>query len=90
MKDRWAEAAAAAGVGSGGDEVKLPPAAAAVANLLDAIPKKLLATAAFRCGAHARALQYFETHVRAERGGGLNPAAHADTAGDYSHDEVSG
>lgn len=32
--------------------------------------------AASQCGAHARALQYFETHVRAAHGGGgLNPAA---------------
>jgi hypothetical protein len=28
-----------------------------------------------RCGAYARALQYFERHVRQRHGGGLNPAA---------------
>lgn len=29
-----------------------------------------------RCGAYARALQYFETFVRQQHGGGLNPAAY--------------
>lgn len=31
--------------------------------------------AAVRCGSYARALQYFETFVRQQHGGGLNPAA---------------
>ena len=44
-------------------------------QLLESIPAALLARAAFGCGAHARALQYYETHVRACHGGGLNPAA---------------
>ncbi len=45
------------------------------------------AQAASQCGAHARALQYFETHVRAARNGGINPAAlHS---AQYSDAEVS-
>ena len=46
------------------------------------------AQAAYECGANARALQYFETHVRAVRGGGaLNPSAA--TSATYLDDEVS-
>ena len=37
--------------------------------------QELLATAAHACGAHARALLHYETHVRAARGGGLNASA---------------
>ena len=37
----------------------------ALASLLDAVPRKLLARAALRCGAPARALLYFEEHIRA-------------------------
>jgi hypothetical protein len=40
-----------------------------------------------RCGAHARALQYYESHVRAERKGGLNPAA-ARTSVEYKDEQV--
>ena len=40
-----------------------------------------------QCGAHARSLQYFETHVRTVHGGGLNPAAYRSAT--YSDDEVS-
>ena len=47
----------------------------------------LLAQAASDCGAHARALLYFEAHVRAAHGGGYNPAAHKSTV--YSDDDVS-
>ena len=39
----------------------------ALASLLDAVPRKLLARAALRCGAPARALLYFEEHIRAEK-----------------------
>lgn len=46
-----------------------------VALLLESIPVELQARAAFQCGAHARALLYFETHVRAKESGALNPAA---------------
>ena len=50
-------------------------------------PQDLLAQAAADCGAHARALLYFEAHVRAAHGGGYNPAAHKSTV--YSDDDVS-
>ena len=44
--------------------------------------------AASQCGAHARALQYYEMHVRAgHNGGGLNPAAL--TSAQYSDADVS-
>lgn len=46
-----------------------------VGELLEAIPKQVLAGASFRCQAYARALMYFELHVRATSGA-LNPAAH--------------
>lgn len=46
-----------------------------ISDLVDGIPLDLLAQAAFHCGAHARALQYYESYVRTERGGALNPAA---------------
>ena len=46
-----------------------------ISDLVDGIPLDLLAHAAFRCGAHARALQYYESYVRTKRGGALNPAA---------------
>ena len=46
-----------------------------ISELVDSIPLDLLAQAAFQCGAHARALQYFESYVRTKRDGGLNPAA---------------
>lgn len=58
-----------------------------VALLLDSIPVELLARAAFQCGAHARALLYFETHVRAKDNGALNPAALRSAS--YSDEEVS-
>ena len=47
----------------------------------------LLAQAAADCGANARALMHFETHVRAAHGGGWNPAALKSTV--YRDDEVS-
>ncbi|GAB4817356.1 hypothetical protein N2152v2_004402 [Parachlorella kessleri] len=59
-----------------------------VRQLLNTIPKDLLAQAASQCGAHARALQYYETHVRASHnGGGLNPGAL--TSAQYSDADVS-
>lgn len=39
------------------------------------MPQDVLAAAALRVGANARALMYYESHVRAAEGGGLNPAA---------------
>lgn len=47
----------------------------------------LLAQAAADCGAHARALLYFETHVRNMNGGGYNPAAHRNAV--YKDEEVT-
>jgi hypothetical protein len=44
-------------------------------------------TAASDCGAHARALQYFEAHVRSRHGGTLNPVALRNAT--YSDDDVS-
>jgi serine/threonine-protein kinase ATR len=46
----------------------------ALAALLDSIPRKLLARAALRCGAPARALLYFEGYLRGEKNV-LNQAA---------------
>uniref|UniRef100_A0A0D3GKZ8 Serine/threonine-protein kinase ATR n=1 Tax=Oryza barthii TaxID=65489 RepID=A0A0D3GKZ8_9ORYZ len=57
-----------------------------VAELLAAIPKVTLAKASFRCQAHARALMYFESHVR-EKSGSSNPAA--DCSGAFSDDDIS-
>ncbi|XP_042464961.1 serine/threonine-protein kinase ATR-like isoform X2 [Zingiber officinale] len=45
-----------------------------VSGLLASIPKVTLAKASFTCQAHARALMYFESHVR-EKSGSFNPAA---------------
>ncbi|KAG6530237.1 serine/threonine-protein kinase ATR-like [Zingiber officinale] len=45
-----------------------------VSELLASIPKVTLAKASFRCQAHARALMYFESHVR-EKSGSFNPVA---------------
>ena len=39
------------------------------------IPRIKLAHAASTCGAHARALLYYETHLRMTKGNGANPAA---------------
>ena len=40
-----------------------------------------------RCGAHARALQYFETYVRLENNGAMNPAAYSSVV--YKPDQAS-
>ncbi|KAI4367378.1 hypothetical protein MLD38_023121 [Melastoma candidum] len=45
-----------------------------VSELLAAISKVTLARASFRCQAYARALMYFESHVR-KKSGSFNPAA---------------
>lgn len=58
-----------------------------VAGLLDSIDMQLLARAAFQCGAHARALLYFESHVRAKEQGTLNPVAFSSTT--YEDEDVS-
>ncbi|XP_072968879.1 serine/threonine-protein kinase ATR [Typha angustifolia] len=57
-----------------------------VTELLAAIPKVTLAKASFRCQAHARALMYYESHVR-EKSGSFNPAA--ETSGTFSDDDIS-
>ena len=46
------------------DVASLPPGAQAVFDFQSLIPKQHLAQAASRCGAHARALQYYESYVR--------------------------
>ena len=58
-----------------------------VSGLLDSVDMELLARAAFQCGAHARALLYFESHVRAKEKGTLNPVALTSTT--YEDDDVS-
>ncbi|TVU07548.1 hypothetical protein EJB05_40909, partial [Eragrostis curvula] len=57
-----------------------------VAELLAAIPKVTLARASLRCQAHARALMYFESHVR-EKSGSSNPAA--ECSGSFLDDDIS-
>lgn len=68
---------------------ELPAAVSRCAELLAELPAELLARAAFRAGAHARALRGFEVHVRAKAGGGggLNPAASRGAA--FDHADVS-
>lgn len=58
-----------------------------IQQLLQMTPLDLLARAAAKCGAHARALQYFESHVRTLRKGGRNPAAQ--TSATYTDEDVS-
>ena len=68
---------------------ELPARVLRCAELLAELPAELLAAAAFRAGAHARALRGFEVHVRAKAGGGggLNPAASRSAA--FEHADVS-
>lgn len=47
-----------------------------VQSMLSMIPKDTMAKAAASCGAHARALLYYEAHVRVIHGGGANLTAH--------------
>lgn len=58
-----------------------------ITDLIEGIPQDLLAQAAFRCRAHARALQYYESFVREQEKGALNPAAHWSAS--YTDDEVT-
>ena len=58
-----------------------------IMETIDSIPRVKLAEAATSCGAHARALLYYETHLRAVRGGGANIAAFESPI--YDDDEVS-
>lgn len=51
------------------------------------IPRVKLANAASKCGAHARALLYYETHLRLTRGNGANIAAFSTSI--LSDEEVS-
>ncbi len=55
--------------------------------LLESIPQDVVAKAAQQCGAHARALLYYETYVRALRGGARNPAAHK--SAQFADEEVT-
>lgn len=73
--------------GSAGVAQDADSPAARVGRLLDGIDMELLARAASQCGAHARALLYFESHVRAKARGTLNPTALASTT--FEDDDVS-
>lgn len=57
-----------------------------VSELLSAVPKVTLAKASFHCQAYARALMYFESHVR-DNSGSFNPAA--ETSGVFSDNDIS-
>ncbi|KAL5856184.1 hypothetical protein ACOSQ3_006018 [Xanthoceras sorbifolium] len=57
-----------------------------VSELLTVIPKVTLARASFRCQAYARALMYFESHVRG-KSGSFNPAA--ERSGIFEDEDVS-
>lgn len=63
-----------AGAHSSWDPEQLQTQCKNVSQLLAAISKVTLARASFRCQAYARALMYFESHVR-EKSGSFNPAA---------------
>lgn len=63
--------------------------ASSVTTFLASVPPDLLAAAASRCGAHARALQTYEAHCRAVNGGGLNPAAFRSNV-EYTEEQVGG
>eukprot|EP00775_Hariotina_reticulata_P013107 gene13107-13235_t len=91
-------AAAAAGNGTNGSRgsskpspqlPQLPSFVANVSSLVTGVPLQTMAQAALRCGAYARALQYYERHVRQVHGGGLNPAAYHGGCSSYTYDEVS-
>ncbi|KAL0053239.1 hypothetical protein WJX82_003001 [Trebouxia sp. C0006] len=88
---KWAEETkgTAAWSASGAPGASSGPTSSAqdVHQLLASIPQDLLAQAAAQCGAHARALLHYETHLRSKEGGGLNPVAHKNIY--YSDDEVS-
>ncbi|PSC70468.1 serine threonine-kinase ATR isoform X1 [Micractinium conductrix] len=82
-----AAAVAAAPAADSGQQVELGTEWDCIEQLLAAMPKQLLAQAASQCGAHARSLQYFESHVRKVYQGALNPAAYRSAA--YGDAEVS-
>jgi hypothetical protein len=73
--------------GSAGAAQDADSPAARVGRLLNGIDMELLARAASQCGAHARALLYFESHVRAKAQGTLNPTALSSTI--FEDDDVS-
>jgi serine/threonine-protein kinase ATR len=56
-------------------------------DMIEDIPRIRLAMAASKCGAHARALLYYETHLRLSGGKGANIAAASSTK--FSDDEVT-
>ena len=56
-------------------------------DMIEDIPRIKLAKAASKCGAHARALLYYETHLRLSGGKGANIAAASSTK--FSDDEVT-
>ena len=62
------------GVSGGGASREDEETLAALRDVLRAVPRELLARAALRCGAPARALLYFEDHLRAQKNV-LNQAA---------------
>lgn len=70
-------------------EVASDAALESVAHLLDNIPRDLCAHAAFHCGAHARALQYYETFVRTKQRGAANQAARRGLPDPYTDEQVT-
>lgn len=70
-------------------EVASDAALESVAHLLDIIPRDLCAHAAFHCGAHARALQYYESFVRATQRGAANQAARRGLPDPYTDEQVT-
>ena len=70
-------------------EVASDAALDAVAHLLEIIPRDLCAHAAFHCGAHARALQYYETYVRAKQRGAANQASRRGLPDPYTDEQVT-
>jgi len=56
-------------------------------QMLESIPKIKLSAAATKCGAHARALLYYEAHLKGERGGAANNAAA--TSASFEDENVS-
>lgn len=70
-------------------EVATDAALDAVAHLLEIIPRDLCAHAAFHCGAHARALQYYETFVRAKQRGAANQASRRGLPDPYTDEQVT-
>ncbi|CAD7704331.1 unnamed protein product, partial [Ostreobium quekettii] len=80
----WLEVAAKGNGGTGGNA---QAALSRVSTLLGSIDRKQLAEVGFLCGAHARAFRYFEAHILAASGCGLNPAALCSPQ--FSEEEIS-